>query len=548
MTIHSLQVSKIPARHPAEWQRRRVVAGGLAGAAVALVVLAMVLAYRGRALLRPQPFADRAVAALRSSAVQEDVADHLTSAIIQTGNGDLVSIRPLVRSLAGAIVGGSAFAALFRRGILNTHAAVIEHDGGVVRVTLADAGVLVQGALERFAPDAARTIGAERVSRLLTLHPSGSALWVARAARHVYSIAWILAVLGVLAAVGAVSISPDRRRTAQQLGIGLAVGALAIVLVLAVGRAWAEHRAPAGRSAVVGAVWASFLGGLRAQALWVAAAGAICAAAASGRLRLAGVDARLMRGWRLLTRAPATPRRRVARDVALIVGGLAIVLQPALALTVAAQAGGLYILYRGVEALLIETARTPRRAAQPAPARRRRWRRLIPVALAIAALGGAFALIGTGAADQAPAVTPLTCNGHIALCDRRLNEVALAATHNSMASVTIPTWLFGQQDGTIEEQLEYGIHGLLIDTYYGEAVPGGVRTDLARVPKREIAERELGAPAVEAALRIRSRLGHQGKGKPGYFSATASASSEQCPWPRRSPICARSWCPIRGRS
>jgi len=98
-----------------------------------------------------------------------------------------------------------------------------------------------------------------------------------------------------------------------------------------------------------------------------------------------------------------------------------------------------------------------------------------------------------------------------------LNDVALAATHNSFGSVTIPGFLFGQQDGTIADQLTYGVRGLLIDTYYGTAFPGGVRTDLERLPKTEIAVRELGAPATEAALRIRARLGSQGEGKPGIF-------------------------------
>ena len=99
--------------------------------------------------------------------------------------------------------------------------------------------------------------------------------------------------------------------------------------------------------------------------------------------------------------------------------------------------------------------------------------------LGLAALGAVAALIVTGGGDEAPAVTPTTCNGFTALCGRPLNDVAFAATHNSMASVTIPTFLFGQQDGTIADQLDFGIHGLLIDTYYGDKVDGGVRTDLA---------------------------------------------------------------------
>jgi hypothetical protein len=87
-----------------------------------------------------------------------------------------------------------------------------------------------------------------------------------------------------------------------------------------------------------------------------------------------------------------------------------------------------------------------------------------------------------------------------------------------MASVTIPTFRFGQQDGTIAEQLDDGVRGLLIDTYYGDALTGGaVRTDLASLPKREAAAQEVGAPAVDAALRIRSRLGSQEKGKRGIY-------------------------------
>src|SRR6202012_840995 len=122
----------------------------------------------------------------------------------------------------------------------------------------------------------------------------------------------------------------------------------------------------------------------------------------------------------------------------------------------------------------------------------------------VVAAVGVFILTGGG--DEAPAATPLTCNGFAALCNRPLNDVALAATHNSMASVTLPNWLFGQQDGTISDQLDEGIHGLLIDTYYGFATARGVRTDLETLPKRNTAEQEIGAPAVKAALELRKRL------------------------------------------
>src|ERR1700733_2663733 len=104
---------------------RRWTAGFLVGIAVLLAVLALVLTYLGRAVLRPEPFADRAVATLRDPAVQDDIADHLTAVATQVGGGDLVAVRPLIRSVAGAIVGGQAFAALFRRAVLEAHSVVV---------------------------------------------------------------------------------------------------------------------------------------------------------------------------------------------------------------------------------------------------------------------------------------------------------------------------------------------------------------------------------------------------------------------------------------
>jgi len=152
---------------------RRLGVRALVWMTVVLAALALALSYLGRAVLRPGPFADRAVAALRDPAVQTDVADHVTNAVTSIGGGDLVAVRPLVRTVAGGIVGTQAFAALFRRAVLEAHDAVVRRGDGRVLVTVADLGVLVQGLLERLAPAAARTIGAERASTLLTVHPGG---------------------------------------------------------------------------------------------------------------------------------------------------------------------------------------------------------------------------------------------------------------------------------------------------------------------------------------------------------------------------------------
>jgi hypothetical protein len=88
-------------------------------------------------------------------------------------------------------------------------------------------------------------------------------------------------------------------------------------------------------------------------------------------------------------------------------------------------------------------------------------------------------LIGVGAfvttrraQTTASAAGELKCNGYAELCDRTIDQVVFATSHNSMSAVREPGWLFGEHFGGIRAQLEFGIRGFLIDTHYG--VPSGL--------------------------------------------------------------------------
>lgn len=63
------------------------------------------------------------------------------------------------------------------------------------------------------------------------------------------------------------------------------------------------------------------------------------------------------------------------------------------------------------------------------------------------------------------AVRPQPCNGFVELCDRPVNQVVFPTTHNSM-SISEFGWLWPTHDGTLQDQLDYGIRGFLIDTHY----------------------------------------------------------------------------------
>jgi hypothetical protein len=110
-----------------------------------------------------------------------------------------------------------------------------------------------------------------------------------------------------------------------------------------------------------------------------------------------------------------------------------------------------------------------------------------------------------GTATAAPSDDP-RCNGSVLLCDRPLDQVVFAATHNANASAA-DGFLFGNQPRGIEAQLDAGYRGLLIDVYVGLSRPGRgvVLTDRAPLTAQERAEQvaELGEPAVRTAEPIR---------------------------------------------
>ena len=270
--------------------------GRLAVLAVVLVMVSLVLSYAARVVLDRQQFADRAVATLKSLAVRDDVADHLTQAAVRYGGQDLTGVRPVIRAIAGTIVSSGAFQSLFRRAVLEIHSTMVQGRPGPILVNVSDSGVLLQAALERFAPEVATRLGAQRTARLGELRPGGVVLTVIHTARRVATIAWVLALLALIAGGVALWLAEDRRGLLERLGIGFALSGVAIAAVYVIGGTVATQAAVAGRGAVVAALWRAFAHGLLVQALVVAGAGVVLAAVAGATrahgARTAGVTRR----------------------------------------------------------------------------------------------------------------------------------------------------------------------------------------------------------------------------------------------------------------
>jgi hypothetical protein len=93
-----------------------------------------------------------------------------------------------------------------------------------------------------------------------------------------------------------------------------------------------------------------------------------------------------------------------------------------------------------------------------------RRRTILRLALGCAAAG--LAALPAAAGAQAP------CNGDPTLCDRPLDRVVLPTTHNSMSNAAAG-WSIPNQQVGILDQLNAGVRGFLIDTYYAHRNANG---------------------------------------------------------------------------
>jgi uncharacterized membrane protein HdeD (DUF308 family) len=484
--------------------------------AAALLLAATLTAYAWRVVFDSDQFADRATAALRDANVRDAVAERVTDELVRR-HPNLLAARPAVVTAVSGVVGGDAFASLFKRGVRDVHGAVFRRDQDTVTLAVVDLGVVVAAALRVLRPELAREIGDREPATLFERHLGRYGGDLTRLGNHVRILAIVLALLAVAAAVALLVLSADRYDAAWRLGVAVAVAGAVIVVAQAVARALVLDRfsEPDARAAA-GAVWSAYLGDLRTAGWLIAGTGAVLAAAARSLIRPIEVELPLRRVWRALGMPLESTWLQALRGLALIALGVLLIAEPALLVQVAFVIAGVYVLYKGIEAIL-RLINGPGDARE----RRRRPRARRLVAAAVAALlvaGAAVAFAGGGGIDE-PERAVGRCEGHAELCDRPLDQITLPATHNSM-SVPLPGWFAPLQEHPIDRQLRDGIRGLLLDTHYADRLPNGrTRTYFASQQDmaRQIAQDGVSQASVDAALRLRERLGFRGKGERGMY-------------------------------
>ncbi len=481
--------------------------------ALLLVGLACILVGNSLLYAREQIFdadkvADKAVQTLDDSDLRDAIAHRITETLIRKVDADLISVKPLLESGTAAVIGTGAFKAVLHTGIVNAYRSTIEGKDNAV-VAVANIGVLLSEALKQFEPELAKQVPDGFNSTLLKLGKGGWGTDLAQVAEDVRALGLVLPILGLLALGGSIGVAPDRRRSVIHLGAGLAlVGLLAVAVLFVIERVIAAGIESETNRGAFDAIWGAFVDPLRDSYLVIGGFGVIAASAAASALRPGTQGALLRRAWGIVAVEPESVRGRLLWAGGLAIAGLLMIFEPDLVVHALLLVGGAYLLSRAASTV-IALASEPVTAEQSRSERRRIlvWSGLSIGVTAVAALLLIAILTGNDARKE-PSNTGNGCNGSRALCDRSLDEVAFAATHNSYAGADYPGFVFPEQNNKIPQQLEAGVRGLWIDTYYG--IPGGRRvyTDTSEVDPALIAQLrdELGDRFADAGDRIRSQI------------------------------------------
>jgi hypothetical protein len=490
---------------------------------VILTVLGAFARDAARGVLDGESMADRTAARLHDPRVADFVADRLTNAVLAE-KPDLVAFRPIIAATAGGIVETAPFRAIVRSAVRAAHRSAVSTTGQRVLLSLPDVGVLVQSAVQSMSPEMAERIPPriEAFAADLNTRPEMNQIRLALRSLGIMSHAGLIFLLaGPALIILGIALARERRRAMFRAGIGLLVAAVLLFGVIPAGRAVAVLMSQEAleRGAIAG-LWRAYFTGLVAWSITLGGIGLLVTAAATSLLEAADPIGRAERFVRRLATPPATRGLLLLWSLALILMGGLVVAFPVDAAATLALLGGLCICYIGLRELFrLVLGSLPEESRQVAAveARRGTGRRLAAVSLLILVLGGAVVAVARPGRREV-ATGPMECNGSALLCDRRLDAVVFAATHNSMSNVEMRNWMFPQQGGSIRRQLQEGIRGLLIDVHNGVPVEGTVRTDLEAEAQSALKiAKAVGDSATAVAVRIRNRLTGEPSGPPALY-------------------------------
>jgi hypothetical protein len=515
---------------PRDAPRRATPRGVLSVMLVLVATLAAVAGgvtlYVRQEIVDTHAFADHAVDAMHRPALQRVVARQVVVQVVERGSPDLITARPLIQSVIQSLVASPPFSGVIRATAEHGHRLLFERGGGNAAFDVADAATVAASAIRRLSPSLAKKIPRQLDPILLKLRRRSFATQTLRFADGARVLGLVLPAVAVILFGLAIALAPNRRRALTRSAISVGVAAVALLVALELIRLYVvSHVYGSGEltnrdvRAAVGALWDSYIGDLVTVTIFFALAAWLVAAASGSLLKPYSATTVLARA-RGLARAPTSTSGRAVRGALALALGLLVVVEPTFVLRALAVIGGIVLLYVGAGEVLSVIPPVQR----PAGGGYRRRRRLVMASTTVAVaavVGTGLALALGGGASNAHASATLTCNGYAQLCNRPLDQVAFAGTHNSMSAADSPGWYIANQDRDVGEQLQDGIRLFKISTHYGvQDSAGHVRTNLTAEGKRlnRVADK-LTPQAREALQRLGQAvgLGSLRNGKRGIY-------------------------------
>ena len=495
---------------------RRAGIAALITAGVICGLLGLLSVYIRDAVLDSDEAAERAVDALSRPEVREVISRTVVDQIVVAAP-DTLAARPLLEQAVPVVLGTPAFTAVFETAIRDLHRTMFLGDTDTLTVRLTDMVLLAKAQVTALNPDWGARIPDDLTDTLIDVQSNPIVLNAVQVGNDLRVLAFVMPLAALIAFAAAVFLSTTRGRTLVWVGFSLiGIGILTLVIERVVGLVLVSGFQVDAVRDLARVFWDAFAGGLTVWALVVAGAGAVLAASVWWQSEPIDLMARLKQLQRFVDPPPQTGRR-LLWILGWAVIGLLLIVAWQESLRVIVTLFGVVFLVNALGELLRLIA--PEQVSPP-PGReavagfaRSRWALVILGLLAAAGIivGGYFAIArsgGDGAVAAPAAAAVADCNGYALLCDKRFDEIVIAATHNSMSSAADGFVLANHSRGIIP-QLEAGYRGLLIDLYYGidsDRMPV-VITDIAPPTPAERAQMvaQLGEAAVRSSEELRER-------------------------------------------
>lgn len=486
---------------------------------VVFLLLGAAISLSARALFDADYFSHHVAESLRDERTAAYVARHITEAVVEA-EPDLILVRPLILSSAQVVVSSAPFRAVVQRGVKRSHQLLTTEGGQEVLLSISDFGTILKSVLAhrpelaaKIPENAVAVLGSFQGSQLL--EETGEVL---QSAQRFGGRPRLVFVLGALLLIAGVLLAADHERALLRAGIAVTVtaGLNLLAFEFGVDLIAGLPKDPELGQALAG-VWSTFVDGFGTRILIMGGCGLLIMAAATATLELLQLESLLARLRQMVVVPPAGRWGRFLHGLILAVLGGLTVLDPLRSGRLAMGAVGLVVCFIGLRELCRLVVDPAERLAKRVEVqhelvkgRSRKPRGILAGMVLMLVLVVGYFIVEDSPPPRIIALAEESsgnCNGLPDLCDRRLDEIVFAGTHNAMGSADVHDWLFPNQQVGIISQLEDGVRALMLDVLPGIRVPSGVKTDLAdgEISRAKL-EPVLGAEGLDAALRIRSRL------------------------------------------